>query len=54
LLVLAGQHRGRRAKLLQQSVNTSQAAIQLTEDLSVVKVQFDEIAEFNGELGEEE
>lgn len=51
----AGQHRGKRAKLLEQNGATSQAAVQLTEDLSqVVKVQFDEIAEYYGEPGEEE
>lgn len=41
--------------MLEQNGATSQAAVQLTEDLSqVVKVQFDEIAEYYGEPGEEE
>ena len=43
-----------RAKLLKRSSETSQAAVQLTEDFSVHKLSFDQIAEFVGELGEEE
>ena len=43
-----------RAKLLKRSSESSQAAVQLTEDLSVHKLSFDQISDFVGELGEEE
>lgn len=54
VLVVSGKLRGQRAKLLQRNAEHSQAAIQLTEDFSVCKVSFDEIAEFVGDLGDEE
>lgn len=54
VLVVAGQYRGQRAKLLQRNTEFSQAAIQLTEDFSICKVSFDEIAEFVGEYGVDE
>lgn len=54
VLVVGGKLRGQRAKLLQRNAEHSQAAIQLTEDFSVLKVSFDEIAEFVGDLGQEE
>lgn len=54
LLVVSGPMRGKRAKLLKRSSESSQAAVQLTEDFSVQKVSFDEISEYVGDLGGEE
>ena len=54
ILVVSGNLRGHRAKLLQRNVDSGQAAIQLTEDFSICKLSFDEIAEFVGDFGEEE
>jgi hypothetical protein len=51
---LAGEHRGQRARLLKRNTETAAAAVQLTEDFSVLKVSFDDIAEFVGEAGEDE
>ena len=54
VLILLGPHRRKRAKMLQKNSEKSQAALQLTEDYSVVKCSFDEFAEYVGPLGEEE
>lgn len=54
VLVLAGPHKGARARLLKRSSQSAQAAIQLAEDFSVHKVGFDDISEYVGELGEDE
>ncbi len=52
--VCAGPQRGQRARLLQRSTTASAAAVQLTSDLSAVKLAFDDIAEYLGEAGDEE
>lgn len=54
LLVVSGRLRGRRARLLKRSTESSQAAVQLSEDFSVHKVSFDEISEYVGDFGDDE
>lgn len=54
VLILLGKHRRKRAKMLHRSSQLGQAALQLTEDYTIVKCDFSEFAEFVGDLGEEE
>ena len=54
VLLLQGKLRGQRAKLLKRNTESCQAAVQLTEDLSVHKVGFDDFSEYLGDPGEEE
>lgn len=51
---MAGEHKGQRAKLLHRNVKAGAAAVQLLADYEVVKVVFDDIAEYVGEAHEEE
>lgn len=48
LLVLRGEHRGQRAKLLHRNVKAGAAAVQLSAEMEVVKVSFDDIADYVG------
>lgn len=54
VLILLGPYTGQRAKMLQRSSTSSQAALQLTEDYTIVKLDFSEFAEYVGDIGEEE
>ncbi|KAF6253119.1 DExH-box splicing factor binding site-domain-containing protein [Scenedesmus sp. NREL 46B-D3] len=54
VMVVAGQHRGRRGRLLQVSLGSGAAALQLVGDMSVVRLVLDDVAQFMGHLEEEE
>jgi G patch domain/KOW motif-containing protein len=54
LLIVAGQHRGQRAKLLQCNVSSGAAAVQLAGDLSVQRVLLDDVAAFVGTMDVDE
>ena len=54
VLVLAGEHRGQRARLLQRNADTGMAAVQLTRDFTVVRLPLDDISEYVGPMQEEE
>lgn len=54
VIFLAGEHRGQRAKLLHRNVKAGAAAVQLLADYEIVKVAFDDIAEYVGDAHEEE
>mmetsp|Transcript_20552 Transcript_20552/g.51743 ORF Transcript_20552/g.51743 Transcript_20552/m.51743 type:complete len:519 (-) Transcript_20552:104-1660(-) len=54
VLILAGPHRGEKAKLLQRNADTGAAAVQLTADLSVVKLPLDDISEYVGPVDDDE
>lgn len=55
LLVVRGDHRGQRARLLRRNSRSQAVAVQLTSDLSqVVNLGFDDVSHFVGEAGEEE
>lgn len=46
--VILGKHRGELATLMQRHRTGSVAAVQLIHDLSILRVEFDEIAEYVG------
>ena len=52
VLVLAGEHRMRRGKLLERRSADAIAMVQLGSDLKVVELSFDDVAEWVGGLGE--
>lgn len=54
VMVVAGQHKGRKGRLLQVSVSSGAAALQLVGDMEVVRLQLDDVAQFMGQLEEEE
>lgn len=54
VMVVAGQHKGRRGRLLQVSLASGAAALQLVGDMEVVRLQLDDVAQFMGQLEEEE
>ena len=55
LLIVRGEHRGQRARLLKRNSRSQAVAVQLTSDLSqVVNLGFDDVSQFVGEAGEEE
>ena len=54
VLVVRGVSRGERARLLSRNATAGAAAVQLTGDLTVHKVGFDDISEYVGEYGDEE
>ena len=54
VLVVAGRHRGQRARLLSRSGASGVAAVQLAAELDVTRLPFDEISQFVGEAGEDE
>lgn len=49
VVFVAGEHRGQRAKLMDRSVKTGAAAVQLLSNFDVVRVAFDDIAEYVGD-----
>jgi G patch domain/KOW motif-containing protein len=54
VLILAGEHRGQKARLLQRNADTGAAAVQLVADFSVVKLSLDDVAEYVGPEGDDE
>lgn len=50
VLVVAGEFRGQQGKLLEKRSDKGAAAIQLAEDMSVVRLHLDDIAEYIGHL----
>ena len=54
VLVLAGEHRWQKARLLQRNAETGMAAVQLTGDFAVLKLPLDDISEYVGPLQEDE
>ncbi|KAL3161713.1 hypothetical protein ABBQ38_008811 [Trebouxia sp. C0009 RCD-2024] len=55
VLVLQGQYKGQRARLLKRSKDAQIAVVQFLSDLShVAKLPFDDVSHFVGEKGEEE
>ena len=55
VLVVQGQYKGQRARLLKRSKDAQVAVVQFLSDLSqVVKLPFDDLSQYVGERGEEE
>ena len=54
VLVVAGRLRGRRARLLARDPGAATARVQLTDELTVHELGFDDVSEYVGEAGEEE
>jgi G patch domain/KOW motif-containing protein len=54
VMVLAGEHKGRKGRLLQASVSGGAAALQLLGDMQLVRCTLDDCAQFMGHLEEEE
>ncbi len=54
VLVVAGRHRGQRARLLSRSGGAGVAAVQLAAELDVARLGFDRISLFVGKAGEDE
>ena len=54
VLLLRGTHRLKRGKLLESDTRKEEGVVQLNEDLHVVRVSLDDIAEYRGRAEEEE
>ena len=55
VLVVQGQYKGQRARLLKRSKEAQSAVVQFLSDLSqVAKLPFDDVSQYVGERGEEE
>ncbi|KAL0021690.1 hypothetical protein WJX79_000739 [Trebouxia sp. C0005] len=55
ILVVQGQYKGQRARLLKRSKEAQVVVVQFLSDLSqVVKLPFDDVSQYVGERGEEE
>jgi G patch domain/KOW motif-containing protein len=54
VMVLAGEHKGRKGRLLQASISGGAAAAQLLGDMQVVRLSLDDLAQFMGHLEEED
>lgn len=52
MLVLVGPHRMRRGRLLERHSSEARAIVQLSGDLQVVEMSFDDVAEWVGGQGE--
>ncbi len=48
VLVVAGRHKGRRGRLLQVSLSSGAAALQLAGDMEVVRLLLDDVAQYLG------
>ena len=53
VLCVRGKHRNRRGRLLERHSEDAVAVVQLNEDFAIVKVDFDEVAEWVGVSGED-
>jgi G patch domain/KOW motif-containing protein len=54
VMLVGGEHRGRRGRLLEMSSRKGVAAVQLTGDMEVVRVVLDDVAQYMGVAEEEE
>jgi G patch domain/KOW motif-containing protein len=54
VMVVAGEHRGRRGRLLQANKSSGAAALQLLGDMQVVRLMLDDVAQFMGHLDDED
>eukprot|EP00878_Enallax_costatus_P016384 GHUV01017185.1.p1 GENE.GHUV01017185.1~~GHUV01017185.1.p1 ORF type:complete len:397 (+),score=148.46 GHUV01017185.1:857-2047(+) len=54
VMVVQGKHKGRKGRLLQVSLNSGAAALQLVGDMAVERMLLDDVAQFMGHLEEEE
>lgn len=54
VMVVAGEHKGRKGRLLRASTSNGAAALQLLGDMEVVRVLLDDVAQFMGHLDDED
>lgn len=54
VMVVAGEHKGRKGRLLRASTSSGAAALQLLGDMEVVRVLLDDVAQFMGHLDDED
>lgn len=54
VMVVQGKHKGRKGRLLQVSLSSGAAALQLVGDMAVVRLLLDDVAQFMGHLEEED
>lgn len=54
VMVVQGQHKGCKGRLLQVSLSSGAAALQLVGDMEVVRLLLDDVAQFMGHLEDEE
>jgi len=54
VMVVSGEHRGRKGRLLQASTSSGAAALQLLGDMQVVRLLLDDVAQFMGHLHDED
>jgi hypothetical protein len=54
VMVVSGEHKGRKGRLLQASTSSGAAALQLLGDMQVVRLLLDDVAQFLGHLHEED
>jgi len=54
VMVVQGRHKGRKGRLLQVSLSSGAAALQLVGDMEVVRLLLDDVAQFMGHLEEED
>ena len=54
VLLLRGVHRLKRGKLLESDTRKEEGVVQLSEDLHVVRVSLDDVAEYRGRAEEED
>ena len=53
VLCVKGKHRNRRGRLLERHSDDAIAVVQLNEDFAIVKIDFDDVAEWVGVSGED-
>jgi G patch domain/KOW motif-containing protein len=54
VMVVSGEHKGRKGRLLQASTSSGAAALQLLGDMQVVRLMLDDVAQFMGHLDDED
>lgn len=54
VMVVQGLHKGRKGRLLQVSLNSGAAALQLVGDMAVERMLLDDVAQYMGHLEDEE
>jgi G patch domain/KOW motif-containing protein len=54
VMVVSGEHRGRKGRLLQASTTSGAAALQLLGNMQVVRLMLDDVAQFMGHLDDED
>lgn len=48
VMVLSGEHKGERGKLLERNSKKNKAVVQLEEDLNIVNLTYDDVSEYLG------